>query len=171
MPAGKSLKFSNINAKFNSSLFAGQMEKRDLQSEIDKVKQEINGVRFQVAKFIEQRYQVFDPLLVHSTALIETSAKLSKEVQQLADKTKTKVIHNLCVSQFNVNLLMNFISNSSLIALTMNSIHCWGMLPCFKLSFGKSVETSHNSGKPECKWLFNVSKLTVNWRVGAVFRV
>ena len=95
-----------------------------MKSELDKVKLKIDDARFQVANFIEQHYQDFDPLLIHSRELVETSAKLSEEVQQLADKTKTKVIHNLCVSQFNVNLLMNFISNSSLIALTMNSIHC-----------------------------------------------
>ena len=78
--------------KICNSLFAGQLEKRDLQSELDKVKLKIDDARFQVAKFIEQHYQDFDPLLIHSRELVETSAKLSEEVQQLADKADTEVI-------------------------------------------------------------------------------
>ena len=55
MPAGKSLKFSNINGKLYSSLFTGQLEtKRDLQSLLGKMKQEIDDATFQVTKFIEQ---------------------------------------------------------------------------------------------------------------------
>ena len=67
------------------------MEKRDLQGELEKVNRKIDDAKFQVAKFIEQHYQDFDPLLVHSRELAETSSKLSEEVQQLVDKAETEV--------------------------------------------------------------------------------
>lgn len=71
---------------------SGQLEKRDLQTELDKVKRKIDDSRFQVEKYIEQHYQDFDPLLVHSRELAETSSKLSEEVQQLVGKAETEVI-------------------------------------------------------------------------------
>ncbi len=74
------------------SLITGQLEKRDLPTELDKVKRKIEDARFQVAKFVEQHYQDFDPLLVHSRELSDTSSKLSEEVQQLVDKAEIEVI-------------------------------------------------------------------------------
>ena len=62
-----------------------------MQSELETVKQKIDDARFQVAKFIEQHYQDFDPMLIHSRELAETSTKLSEEVQQLAEKAETEV--------------------------------------------------------------------------------
>ena len=89
-----------------------------MQSELDKVKLKIDDARFQVAKFIEQHYQDFDPLLIHSRELVETSAKLSEEVQQLVNKADTEVITYLSVCQHNVNPFIN--SNSSWIVPAMS---------------------------------------------------
>lgn len=62
-----------------------------MQSELNKVKSKIDDAKFQVSKFVEQHYQDFDPLLVHSRELAETSSKLSEEVQQLVEKAETEV--------------------------------------------------------------------------------
>lgn len=62
-----------------------------MQTELNNVKRKIDDARFQVAKFIEQHYQDFDPLLVHSRELAETSSKLSEEVKSLVDKAETEV--------------------------------------------------------------------------------
>lgn len=72
-------------------MWTGQFEKRDLPAELEKVNRKIEDAKFQVAKFIEQHYQDFDPLLVHSRELAETSSKLSEEVQQLVEKADTEV--------------------------------------------------------------------------------
>ena len=69
----------------------GQLEKRDLQTSIDKVNQAIEDAKFQAAKFLEQHYNDFNPLLVHSCELHETSSKLAEEVRQLCDKAETEV--------------------------------------------------------------------------------
>lgn len=81
----------DLRTPFQNFGFSGQLEKRDLQTELDKMKRKIDDAKFQVAKFIEQHYQDFDPLLVHSRELVETSTKLSEEVQQLVDKAETEV--------------------------------------------------------------------------------
>ena len=70
---------------------SGQYEKRDLQTELEKVKRKIDDAKFQVSKFVEQHYLDFDPLLVHSRELVETSTKLSEEVQELVAKAETEV--------------------------------------------------------------------------------
>ena len=104
-----------------------------MKSELDKVKLKIDDARFQVAKFIEQHYQDFDPLLIHSRELVETSAKLSEEVQQLADKADTEVVTYLRVCQHNVNPFIS--SNSSWIVPAMSS----------HPSVGKSTQPSSKS--------------------------
>ena len=71
--------------------FTGQLEKRDLQSEIDKVNVKIEDAKFQVAKFLEQHYSAFNPLLVHSRELAESSSQLSEEVKNLVQKAETEV--------------------------------------------------------------------------------
>ena len=53
--------------------------------------QSIDDAKFQAAKFLEQHYNDFNPLLVHSCELGETSAKLSEEVKHLCDKAETEV--------------------------------------------------------------------------------
>ena len=72
-------------------VYLGQLEKRDLQTEIGKVNEKIEDAKFQVAKFLEQHYTVFNPLLVHSQELAETSTNLSEEFQQLLQKAETEV--------------------------------------------------------------------------------
>jgi hypothetical protein len=67
------------------------LEKRDLKSELEKVKRKIDDAKFQVSKFVELHYQDFDPLLIHSRELAETSSKLSEDVHELVTKAETEV--------------------------------------------------------------------------------
>ena len=62
-----------------------------MQTELEKVKRKIDDAKFQVSKFVEQHYLDFDPLLVHSRELVETSSKLSEEVEELVAKAETEV--------------------------------------------------------------------------------
>ncbi|XP_057365383.1 centromere/kinetochore protein zw10 homolog [Daphnia carinata] len=93
---------------------AGQLEKRDLQTELNKVKNKIDDAKFQVSKFVEQHYQDFDPLLVHSRELAETSSKLSEEVQQLVEKAETELKFQLDSSTNEMNSLGSQINAAKL---------------------------------------------------------
>lgn len=77
---------------FSNSTNTGQLEKRDLQSEIDKINQKVEDAKFGVAKFLEQHYSEFNPLLVHSRELAETSGCLKEAVEQLILKAETEVL-------------------------------------------------------------------------------
>ncbi len=76
---------------FSKSINIGQLEKRDLQSEIDKINQKVEDAKFGVAKFLEQHYSEFNPLLVLSRELAETSGCLKEAVEQLIVKAETEV--------------------------------------------------------------------------------
>jgi hypothetical protein len=90
------LLFQNLHVlRFNS--ISGQYEKRDLQTELEKVKRKIDDAKFQVSKFVEQHYLDFDPLLVHSRELVETSSKLSEELEELVAKAETEV-NSYCIN-------------------------------------------------------------------------
>ena len=80
-----------LTCSFFYSTITGQLEKRDLQSEIDKINQKVEDAKFGVAKFLEQHYSEFNPLLVHSHELAETSGCLKEAVEQLILKAETEV--------------------------------------------------------------------------------
>ncbi len=69
----------------------GQLEKRDLQAEIDKVNSAIEDAKFDVVHFLEQFYCDFNPLLVHSRQLATASQQLRDDLEKLTVKADTEV--------------------------------------------------------------------------------
>jgi hypothetical protein len=73
------------------------LEKRDLQTEIEKVNVKIEDAKFQVVKFLEQHFNDFNPLLIHSRELAETSSRLQEEISQLSGRAETEVyLSSMC---------------------------------------------------------------------------
>ena len=70
--------------------------------------EKIEDAKFQVAKFLEQHYTVFNPLLVHSQELAETSSNLSEEFQQLLIKAETEVASYIYLIQNLISKIDSF---------------------------------------------------------------
>ena len=85
--------------QLNKFFSTGQLEKRDLQSEIDKVTQKIEDAKFGVAKFLEQHYVEFNPLLVHSRELDETARGISERVAELVSRAETEASYRCQVKK------------------------------------------------------------------------